>query len=170
MHVVLLAHTHLKTFKNPLGEDFDRYELKLNLKAGGLLKEWVDALLFANHETFAVKKDQTSKFEKAKGVSSGARYIYTERTAGYDAKNRYALPAQMALSWAEFEAAARKGADPAALLEAINAGLPLLDAADQAKVTSKIPLAGSDTTRLAQILNYVAVKLSTQPLTQNKEG
>ncbi len=167
MHVVLLAHTHLKTFKNPLGEDFDRYELKLNLKAGGLLKEWCDAVLFANYETFAVKASGTTK---AKGVSSGARYIYTERTAGYDAKNRYALPAQMALSWAEFESAARAGASPSVLLESINAGLSLLDAAEKTKVTAAIGRAGNDTTKLAQLLNYIAVKLSTQPLTQNKEG
>ncbi len=161
MHVVLLAHTHLKTFKNPLGDDFDRYELKLNLKAGGLLKEWCDAVLFANYETFTVKSQGA---QKAKGVSSGARYVYTERTAAYDAKNRYGLPAQLALSWAEFDAAARGGADPKTLLEAIHAGLPLLSEADRSKVLSKIPIANGDATRLSQILNFVAAK------TPNKES
>lgn len=162
MHVVLLAHTHLKTFKNPLGEDFDRYELKLNLKAGGLLKEWVDALLFANYETFAIKKDSTSKFEKAKGISSGARYIYTERTAGYDAKNRYSLPPQLALSWSEFEAAAKGGADPDALLSAIHAGLSRLAPAEQVKVAAAIGRAGRDIAKLSQLANYVAVKTPNQ--------
>jgi hypothetical protein len=40
MHVVLLAHSLVKTFKNPEGEDYDRYSLALHDKAGGLLKQW----------------------------------------------------------------------------------------------------------------------------------
>ncbi len=39
INVLLLGHSHLKTFKNPTDEDFDRYELKLHAKAAGLLKE-----------------------------------------------------------------------------------------------------------------------------------
>lgn len=168
LNVVMLAHTQLRTFKNPLGDDFDRYELKLNLKAGGLLKEWVDAVLFANFETFAVKKDATSKFEKAKGVSSGARYIYTERTAGYDAKNRYGLPPQLALSWREFEAAARAGqpADPKALLAEIAEKTALLDSAGQEKVKASLGRAGTDAKKLSQILNYV----NTKPVVASKEA
>lgn len=168
MNTVLLAHTQLKTFKNPLGEDYDRYELKLHLKAGGLLKEWVDAVLFANYETFAVKKDAASKFEKAKGISSGARYIYTERTAGYDAKNRYGLPPQLALSWSEFEAAARRGqvADPKVLLAEIVEKAALLQAADQEAVKASLARVGMDAAKLSQVLNYVNTKTPTQP----KEG
>lgn len=160
MHVVLLAHTHLRTFKNPVGDDFDRYELKLNLKAGGLLKEWCDAVLFANYETFAVKKDANSKFEKAKGVSSGARYIYTERTAGYDAKNRFALPSQLPLSWEAFETAVKLGQpeDPAVLLVAINAGAAVLPKEEQEKITSAISRAAGNAVKLSQLLNYVVAK------------
>lgn len=158
MHVILLAHTHLKTFKNPLGDDFDRYELKLNLKAGGLLKEWCDAVLFANYETFAVKAQGA---QKAKGVSSGARYIYTERTAAYDAKNRYGLPPTMALSWTEFETLARSGGSAEALLASIKEALPKLDRAEQDIVAAAITRAGLDTTKLSQLLNYVVVKTPT---------
>ena len=39
MNVVLLAHGWIKPFKNPDGPDYDRHELKLHPKAGGLLKE-----------------------------------------------------------------------------------------------------------------------------------
>jgi hypothetical protein len=54
MNIVFIAHSYVKPFKNPEGEDYDRYELKLNIKAGGLVKEWVDDVLFAHYETFAV--------------------------------------------------------------------------------------------------------------------
>ncbi len=164
MSVVLLAHTHLRTFKNPLGEDFDRYELKLNLKAGGLLKEWCDAVLFANYETFAVKAQNATK---AKGVSSGARYIYTERTAAYDAKNRYSLPAQLALSWSEFDTAARAGSDPKLLLETIAAGVLLLAPAEQEKVNAAVLRAKGDPSKLNILVNYITANL---PTITNKEA
>lgn len=99
MDIIMLGHSHVKTFNNPVGENFDRYCLKINEKAAGLLKEWSDVVMFATHETFAVK--QTDK-SKAKGVSSGARVMYTERRAGYDAKTRYPLPAKVPLDWNVF--------------------------------------------------------------------
>lgn len=103
MHIVLLGHSKVATFKNPEGEDYDRYSLKMHDKAGGLLKEWVDAVLFANYETFV---DKASKMARGKGLSSGARVIHTERRAAWDAKNRYGLPEQIPLSWEEFATAA----------------------------------------------------------------
>lgn len=99
MNIVILGHSQVKTFKNPIGEDFDRYCLKINDKAAGLFKEWVDVVLFATHETFAVKKTDKAK---AKGVSNGARVMYTQRHAGYDAKTRYPLPPKIALDWSVF--------------------------------------------------------------------
>ena len=102
MNVILLAHSHIKAYQNPEGENFDRYQLKLNDKAAGLVKEWPDAVLFANYQQFT-KKDGA----KAKGFSTGERYVYSVRTATYDAKNRYGLPETMPLSWAEFAKFAR---------------------------------------------------------------
>lgn len=159
MNVLFLGHCHAKTFKNPLGDDFDRYELKLHLKAGGLLKEWCDAVLFANHETFA-KTDARTK--KVKGVSTGARWLYTERTAGYDAKNRFGFPEMLPLSWPDIEAAmAGPVADPA-LLEEIRRKALELGMAE--KVEAGIGRAGADTAKL-HILNSW---LNSQLLTQNE--
>lgn len=118
LHVVLLAHSWIKSFKNPEGDDYDRWELKLHAKAGGLLKEWCDAVLFANYETFAEKDAKT---KRVKGISTGARLIYTNRTAAYDAKNRFSLPESLPLNWEDFFAAvqAHQPADPAVLEKAI---------------------------------------------------
>lgn len=114
MAVILLAHSWVKPFKNPEGDDFDRYELKVHAKAGGLLKEWTDCVLFANWETFAAKDERT---KRVKGVSTGARLIYTTRTAAYDAKNRYDLPESLSLDWGEFctAVASHQPAEPDAL-------------------------------------------------------
>ena len=91
MNVVLIAHSWIKAFKNPQGEDFDRYEMKLHAKAAGLMKEWADAVLFCDFETFS-KTDARTK--RVRGVDTGARVIHTERRAAYDAKNRYQVEAK----------------------------------------------------------------------------
>lgn len=118
MEVVMLAHSWIKPFKNPEGDDFDRYEMKINAKAGGLLKEWSDVVLFANHETFAAKDEKT---KRVRGVSTGARLCFTNRTAAYDAKNRFDLPDSFPLDWNEYATALLAGrpADPLALSEEI---------------------------------------------------
>jgi hypothetical protein len=157
MHIVLLAHSWLKTFKNPTDEDFDRYEMKLHNKAAGLLREWVDAVLFANYETIATKNEKT---KRVRGVSTGVRLLHTTHSAAWDAKNRYSLPERMALSWPEFFAAVRAGqvADPAKIKEEIVAlshdagewGTQALEAMDRA---------GMDAGRLAQLLNWLQTKV-----------
>lgn len=99
MNVILLGHALIKTFKNPEGEDYDRFELSLNAKASGLLRQWVDAALFANHEIYSVASKDEKRF---RGVSTGNRVIHTERSAAWDAGNRYSLPPQIPLSWDDY--------------------------------------------------------------------
>jgi hypothetical protein len=158
MNIVLLAHTQLKTFKNPQGEDFDRYELKLHQKAGGLLKEWVKAVLFANFEQYAVKaeKDKNNKFARAKGISTGQRLIYTERDAAYDAKNRYALPPQIALNWEAFITAAANGA--VELTARIKALAAQIGGQVEKDTLESLARCGEDSVKLAQLPGWISSK------------
>jgi hypothetical protein len=112
MEVILLAHAAIKMFQNPAGNDYSRYESKLHKGAAALVREWTDVNLFAVHEEFVREVKG-----KAKGVSTGRRVIHTERTAAWDAKNRYALPSELPLNYADYAAAraACTPADPAAL-------------------------------------------------------
>jgi hypothetical protein len=162
-----LAHAQVKLFKNPEGEDFDRYQPALHEKAAGLIKARSDVVLFANFETFARKKDERSKVEKAKGVSTGARVIYTTRTAAYDAKNRHDLPARLPLGWAEFTAAvkANGAATPADLRVLIEQKADAMKAkgADgekaRADALGAIKRAGEDVQKLRQLNNWATAKL-----------
>ena len=89
MNVVLLAHAHLKKFEQPdESGSYDRWELKLTKKLSPLTKEWADAVLFANYETFVVE-DEKTKSKKAQG---GTRVIHTTHHVAWDAKNRSGLP------------------------------------------------------------------------------
>lgn len=111
IHVIGLAHTIVKAFKNPQGADFDRYEIACSPKIAAVLRQWVEAVLFANYETFAVTEKK-----RTRGVSTKARWLYTQREAAFDAKDRYGLPERVALdAQALFEARANAQAITAEL-------------------------------------------------------
>lgn len=114
LDVILLAHSHIKQFSNPEGNDYSRFEPKLHKFAAAICKEWSKNVLFACFEEFAVKKKGDIK---AKGSSTGRRVLKTERTAAYDAKNRCNLPPELPLSYAAYAEArdANRPADPAKL-------------------------------------------------------
>lgn len=159
MHVVLLAHSWIKAFKNPEGDDFDRYELKLNAKAAGLWKEWADDVLFARFQVLAHKDTQT---RRVRGVSTGARLIHTERSAAYDAKNRHGLPDELPLSWADYEAAVKAGkaSEPTALRAEIERKAKELGGDLEKAILESLPKAGNDVEKLVIINNKVNAKLA----------
>jgi hypothetical protein len=160
MHVILLGHSQVRTFKNPEGADFDRYSLKINEKAAGLLKEWSDAVLFANYETIA----KAQRNAKAKGLDTGARRIHTERRAAFDAGNRYSLPEVLALSWSEFDSARNAGSamTPDDYRTAIAAMASEASEELRSKVEATVAAAGDDTAKLAQISNRLSAALAKE--------
>lgn len=105
MAVILIAHTEIRRFDSPETEPYDRYQPKLQARTSALVREWCDAVLFANYRTI-VKKDEVG-FNKtvARGVSTGERLLFTSERPAYMAKNRYSLPESLPLSWAAFEQA-----------------------------------------------------------------
>ena len=88
INVVFTAHAQMRKFEQPdeMGA-YDRWELKLEKKTSPLLKEWADAVFFANYKTYVVKTDD--KKNKAQG---GKRVMHTTHHSCWDAKNRYGLP------------------------------------------------------------------------------
>lgn len=123
IHILLLGHSEIKSFRNPDGEDFDRYQMKLQPRASGLIREWSDCVLFATFET--VTKKQGGRH---RGITTGARIIHAERRAAWEAKNRYTLPAHLPLSFQEFNAArTTNNADQVGELEDILAQLTKIE-------------------------------------------
>jgi hypothetical protein len=158
----------VKAFKAPDADSgFDRYEVALNAKAANLLKQWASAVLFAKHEFYSMKE----KGERAaRGVSTGARKLFTEWTAAYDAKNRYSLPATLPLSWQDFWSGveAGRGTDPKAqkaqadeIRARIEAHLADADEKYAANARGLVASAKDDLARLAEIENRIATRLSS---------
>lgn len=156
MTIIILAHQQIRLFKNPDGEDFDRYSLRIDPKAGGFLREWCDVTAFAAFEDASGKLDGE---RAAKGVSTGRRLMRFERTAAYDAKTRIALPAEIEIDpedpWGPFAEALKEGseADAPKLREWIAAELSrLADDELTAKVTVYLEGITDDTASLTRCL------------------
>lgn len=94
MWIILLSHVKIKSFNDPAGETWDRYEMKGHHKMTGVVSEWVDACLFAFYEVFKTKNKDGR--EKAIG---GDRVVKTQWNPAYDAKNRLNLPETLPLDW-----------------------------------------------------------------------
>lgn len=97
INVVFTAHAQMRKFEQPdeMGA-YDRWELKLQKKTAPLLKEWADAVFFANYKTYVIKNDD--KKNKAQG---GKRVMYTTHHSCWDAKNRYGLLDEIPFEFAQ---------------------------------------------------------------------
>lgn len=163
MNVMLIAHVHVKAAKDPtVIEDYDRYQLKLNDKAAALLREWVDCVFFANFETLTAKDKQG----KTRAFGDGARYLYTERRAGFDAKNRFGLPFQLDLDWAQLSEhlGSANADDPATLKHVIELMIEeMTDEGMKAKTKQFLAGCGDDITQLKRLESKVKTITAAPP-------
>jgi DNA polymerase III delta prime subunit len=99
MNIILLAHSKVVVFEDPTTDHgYSRFELKLQeskeVSIKSMWREYVDAVLFCNFETFSKGEGKS-----ARGVTARERKMWTERDAGFDAKNRFDLPFEMPLEF-----------------------------------------------------------------------
>lgn len=103
VHVVVTAHAQMRKFEQPdeLGA-YDRWELKMSKRTAALLKEWADAVLFANYKTQVVNVDNQGALKGKNKAQGGARVLYTSHHPCWDAKNRFGLPDELPLDYDAF--------------------------------------------------------------------
>ena len=92
--ITLIAHTRIKTFKNPLGPDYDRYIPQMHDKAWELLNNFADLVLFSNYE---VTGEKASKGKIKTTTQQTTAYLYPVRSPAFDAKNRHGLTGKIAM-------------------------------------------------------------------------
>lgn len=145
MTVIALAHTEIKRFDAPDTEPYDRYQIKLHKRAAALVQEWADVVGFARYEVHTEKTDTGFNKKIVRGVGAGTRLLSVEERPAWYAKNRYALPANLPLSWPALQdAISRAYAAPAVVADVPNAfatddnapGLEPLTAAEQAEIAA----------------------------------
>ncbi|MDT2737930.1 ATP-binding protein [Enterococcus pseudoavium] len=98
INVVITAHAMLRKKEEPdeMGA-FDRYELKLEKKSAGIVKEWADMVLFANYKTTVITDSKTN----SKKATGGQRMMYTTHRPAWDAKNRIGLADELPFDYAQ---------------------------------------------------------------------
>ena len=112
MTVFCLSHTKIRTFKNPLEADYDRYVGNMHETTWTVTGDWADVVLFGN---FEVTVDAAAGAAKGKGKGGQERILYTQHHAAYDAKNRLGLDPEIEMgnspaeAWANFMVAIKKG-------------------------------------------------------------
>jgi hypothetical protein len=163
VNVLTLSHSIVKRFDDPESDGWDRYILKLHEKAGGLVKERADAVLFAKFETMKVKSKDDAR--KKRVALTDARFLYTRKTGAWDAKNRYDLPEEIPLDWGELETAIRAGkpASPTDLLAAISRKVAKLPEDLRTKTLAPggfLEKAGNDAAMLSKLNTWLNAKLA----------
>ncbi len=99
MSVIMIGHSQIKRFDSPETEPYDRYTPKLQERSNALVREWADAVLFANYRTIVKKSDVGFNKEVARGITTGERLLFTAEKPAFMAKNRYAFPETLPLQW-----------------------------------------------------------------------
>ncbi len=90
--IVLLSHAQVRTFKNPLGEDFDRWVSDLHPKTWNVTHRWADCVFFG--KMLSIIDTDSPRAKKGKGIGGTERVLYCEYRDAYDAKNRYGMEAE----------------------------------------------------------------------------
>jgi hypothetical protein len=88
--ILILAHSKIQNFKNPIGPDFDRYVIDAHHKTWGVTHKWADAVLFGRFRTVLDKVD--NKGVKGKGIGGTDRILHCQQSDAWVAKNRYGMP------------------------------------------------------------------------------
>lgn len=101
MMILLLGHSKVKTFKNPLGPDYDRWVCDVHDKTWSVTHKWADAAMFGNYLTVIQDEKKAERQGKGKAIGGTDRVLYTERRDAFDAKNRYGMPPEIWLPTAD---------------------------------------------------------------------
>lgn len=95
MIILILAHEQVTKFKNPAGNDYDRYSIQLRKEIVPDLVRWSDCVLFGNYYITTMEADASFGRATHKAAGSGARIIYTQERPSHIAKNRYNFPPEI---------------------------------------------------------------------------
>jgi hypothetical protein len=157
MNIIILAHSHTAKVKNPAGADYGIITMKLDAPIDAYLREWSDAVLYCEYQTFEVGGDS----KRAKVISDGARLVHTQHRGAFNAKNRYNLPELIPLEWSAFaEAVAQnRPADPDVTKAKIATMLEGADEALKTKVNAAVEKNSGDAVMLARIANHLAAQI-----------
>lgn len=97
MNILFTAHWKVKTANNPMTEQYDRYDLRINESMRTGFCNWVQFIVLALKEVFLEGKETSFGKKKAKNIER--RVLYTRGDPTYYGKNVFDLPEKMPMDW-----------------------------------------------------------------------
>ena len=107
MTIVLIGHTIVKQFNDPMGESYDVYKFDVHKNISSILKRWADVTLFASQKSQVKTEDVGFNKTKGRSVGESERKLITRGHLGCPADGRGVyghLPKVMDLDWDVFKA------------------------------------------------------------------
>lgn len=95
MVIAFLAHSHIKAYQDPMGDNYDRFTLKLHNKIEALITEWADVIAYATKKVYTVKREKGFGQEDVKAKGGSERVLVLDDTPSALAGNRYGLPKEI---------------------------------------------------------------------------
>lgn len=86
-NVILIAHSLVKPFADPMSETYDRYELDVDKNSVTTMTSLVDAIFFLRPRTMV----RTTEDEKRKIAVGSGRELHTAESPAFTAGNRFSL-------------------------------------------------------------------------------
>lgn len=104
MTSIIIGHTKIKRFDDPIGGSYDTFMWDINEKAFLLLYRWADVILFANTKTVVLTEDIGFNKEKKRGVEAfqNQRFLYTQKRPSHPGGGNGPfgrVPYEMPLNW-----------------------------------------------------------------------
>jgi len=97
MAILLVGHSQVERIESPETDTYDMYTPRLYRTASALLREWVDAVMFATYRVHTVTKEGDFGRKTTKGIGTGDRILRTQERPYCVAKNRYDWPFELPL-------------------------------------------------------------------------
>jgi hypothetical protein len=105
MQVIIICHSEIRRFDDPLADSYDRYGIKMHKMISKLVQEWADVIAFAQPATTTKTEDKGFNKKRTRALDLNSRVLHLNGSPAFDAGNRYDLPPVLPLIWGEFEAA-----------------------------------------------------------------
>lgn len=175
MAIIFVGHSCIVTVKNPIGEDYDKYALRLHTgnKTGGnfqgKVKEWCDVIGFCNFE----EGGGSLAGERSRGFYTGRRLLHLKKGAAFDAKSRVPVPDEIELNindpWHPLGEAIKVGQEmaPKEILSLIGAELSRIGD-EQLRVATRANCKNAeDAAELGRILSGLKNKQPEEEIEEN---
>lgn len=101
MNILFTAHWKVKPANNPMTEQYDRYDMRINEEMRTGFCNWVQFIFLAIKDV-QLEDDKAPGFGKRKAKNIERRVLHTRGSPTYYGKNVFNLPEKIAMDWEQF--------------------------------------------------------------------